>query len=801
MPDNSPGSPFEEKLSAAVAGPGPDPAFTQRLRSQLLARSAAAKAPPRRHAARLAWAMAVGVAALLLLAFFSVGPQRVATAMRELLGYIPGVGVVEQNTSLRVLSAPVTAVREGITLTVQAAVLSPDKTVVLVTLEGIPAEALSRDESVVGCSDSPSLRLPDGTLLKITGGEGRGWGAGTQSRFVYPPIAADVAEATFVLPCIDDTLPGKAPENWELPLRFAPAPPDLTLVPVIDVSPSAEGATASSTPAVVAAASPEPASRPNTPAAAQMATATEAAPPYGIRLALDKFIPLDDGYYLIGHTTWTDQRLATVSPGDIKLLTAQGQEIPIETGYFGDIGIDQPEPNQWLYRVYGKVFNGPLTLRAASVGVEFSAPLSATLDLRPYGFDGSEAQLGTAWKIEPISLTVLDLQATMVQVKYIRQGDLKGFDITFQSDPALQSLPTWVVSGVTGGRGASSGGSSRDSETGWLHAYTLSDGQYALPLTLSTRDARLSGRWETIWTPPSVDPQLTPTSMPHACLTLEKWKQAAANPAPLPPGLGGKLAVYGRIKGDGLAPSPDNYGVFISNLDGSAKQVLGPGTWPEFSPDGTRAVYSGPAGLQILDLASGQAHPLPGTTPDDYDVHWSPDGKQMAFVRINTLFVVNSDGSGLRPVPGKVDYAQLIGWSADGLKLYYAVPGVGGQAVKSIDLATGAVQAELTFKNKGAAAALSPDGQSIAFVERVPGKMAGGLFVAPLDGSNRRLLAQLDYWGVGNPVWSPDGKWLIVSVVDTDQFSPASTPALINLETCKASPLAHIEGEVHGWVP
>jgi len=60
-----------------------------------------------------------------------------------------------------------------------------------------------------------------------------------------------------------------------------PAPANLTVMPVIDVTPS-----------------PEP--QINTPAA----TAIPAALPslYGLRLAVDKYIPLADGYYLLGHT-------------------------------------------------------------------------------------------------------------------------------------------------------------------------------------------------------------------------------------------------------------------------------------------------------------------------------------------------------------------------------------------------------------------------------------------------------------------------------------------------------------------
>jgi Tol biopolymer transport system component len=79
--------------------------------------------------------------------------------------------------------------------------------------------------------------------------------------------------------------------------------------------------------------------------------------------------------------------------------------------------------------------------------------------------------------------------------------------------------------------------------------------------------------------------------------------------------------------------------------------------------------------------------------------------------------------------------------------------------------------------------------------------MSPGLYISRVDGSDRRLVAQLDYWGIGNPVWSPDGKWLAVSVVDTDRFVSPSVSALINLESCQVFPLTGIEGTVMDWAP
>jgi len=79
------------------------------------------------------------------------------------------------------------------------------------TVEGVPWSAYPHNENIGGCSGIPNLRLPNGTLLAITGGEG----SLQESTFNYPPIPANLSQATFVLPCLLDTSPGLAPENWD----------------------------------------------------------------------------------------------------------------------------------------------------------------------------------------------------------------------------------------------------------------------------------------------------------------------------------------------------------------------------------------------------------------------------------------------------------------------------------------------------------------------------------------------------------------------------------------------------------
>ena len=64
-----------------------------------------------------------------------------AYAIGRSLGYIPGVGIIEQGAPIRVLAEPVSQTREGITLTVDQAYLTPERTILSYTVSGIPLEA------------------------------------------------------------------------------------------------------------------------------------------------------------------------------------------------------------------------------------------------------------------------------------------------------------------------------------------------------------------------------------------------------------------------------------------------------------------------------------------------------------------------------------------------------------------------------------------------------------------------------------------------------------------------------------
>ena len=151
----------------------------------------------------------------------------VVYAIGKSLGYIPGVGIIDQSTPLRILAEPVVAERDGLTVTVSQVVADSDHTFVAYAIDGI---FWPKKGGWPMCGVLPSLQFPDGaTLNVISGGEGpRGGRVGYPMNFEttvsYPPIPSGVSNVTFNFPCI--LTEGTGPENWQIPLELSPAPKD-----------------------------------------------------------------------------------------------------------------------------------------------------------------------------------------------------------------------------------------------------------------------------------------------------------------------------------------------------------------------------------------------------------------------------------------------------------------------------------------------------------------------------------------------------------------------------------------------
>jgi hypothetical protein len=937
-----------------------------------------------------------------------------AYAIGRSLGYIPGVGIIEQGTSIRVLAEPVSQTREGITLTVDQAYLTPERTILSYTVSGIPLEARPKSEAGFSCNPSaPTLRLSDGTLLESRGGEGSGEMDGYRSTSFYPPIPTTEQFVTFLLPCLHDVAPAAAPQDWELPLRFAPAPPDLTVAPVLQIATPPP----TSTPRLAVSLmqsdsfmgltyhlesvqnagrgylietglrwepglfedfgvgmngpikaqdsagqelhltvietfyhttsaprhSPITHSLDNKPYAAPItltlssigvnlpqdnrpqfifdpgpnpqpgqewpinqtievlgwsveilsaryvtyadlpkeewwvtftpeeahgfeislradpkidsmylsiesgfspdggpaggyplerdengimkiyplmggrivaplvfnvtyltiqhdwqltfdphALAGEATPESAsidVRLQIEQVIPLEDGYYLVGRTLWDDPRFAYVGIGgwDTRLLAPDGREIPIEPAW-DEIGIPDPQPGQWGYRVYGRALPASLTLSMSQASIQLTQPYTFTFQ------PDTAPQQGLEWRLDQ-TLDILGHSVIIESARYITEADSQGFEFTISAPENIPYFPfIGMESGIVGGYTSGGSGEPRD-ETGKIKASTVMGGQFTgEPILFTIRNIILNGNWQIDWNPPPAPAGATPFYAPQACLTLDSVKQALANPPALPPGLTGKLL---QMRG-ALAPDPT---LFVANLDGSGEipLVFGHGT---LSPDGRLLAYTSQNGQLTMMEISDQNKAVLGE--GFLAPHWSPDGTKIAFQRETpkgfNIFVINADGSNLRQLTDTTGLLFINGWLRDGQSLLIQT----GGRIERLNVNNGSRAILLTTQYDALgspSAIISPDEQWLAYLDKVPGAMSPGLYISRLDGTDQRLLAQLEHWMIFSPVFSPDGQWLAFSINYSNLPSLVQvTPLIMNIQTCQVFPLNGLQGEIRQWL-
>ena len=148
----------------------------------------------------------------------------------------------------------------------------------------------------------------------------------------------------------------------------------------------------------------------------------------------------------------------------------------------------------------------------------------------------------------------------------------------------------------------------------------------------------------------------------------------------------------------------------------------------------------------------------------DYSPSWSPDGKQIAFIRgipapdykyAYDVFVMNADGSDQRRLTqiGSVSFPSGPAWSPDGTKIAFVGPPVGDYY--SQVYVVNADGNDLRSIGRGTDPAWSPDGSKLAFT-------FGGLHLMNPDGSGRLQITAPKNSSPGRfdhdwkPVWSPD---------------------------------------------
>jgi hypothetical protein len=663
---------FENELRGAITPPDARVDFVNELGTQLL------KIYPSRKTTRAknfrlrpAWIVAVSIIVLLTAGILLIGPDKVYAEFLKLFGYIPGIGIVDQAQPIRVLSKPVRVTRDGITVSVNQALLTSDETQINYGVSGVPQSAYPQQEAVAGCVEQEYILLPDGTKFASNA-----------------PIPLDIDQVTLVIPCIFNTLPDTTPTNWQIPLTFIPLPADTTVLPVLELTP--DSITSTSVPT-------------NQP------SSQEAAP-----FEFNEVINTEDGYILIG---WFRPHLSEnehLQVNSVQYLDANGKTVKVD--YPQDIDLSSSGmpfgmgDSQWAIQFKANEVAFPFTIR-------YSGNIYSALNLADpieFEFDaGVDPQPGQEWVLNKD----FDVAGIAFRLVSIRAGE-DGYSFQFESDPELDG-PDVQIEGyqaIGGGGGP---------HTRSLAFEEMPTGKLKL-LFSDFYPLKETRTWEGKWQPETL-PSLQPTaaSTSPICLDANSYSTLPN----LPEGLEGwmllteldpernlilqsmdgkeiKLTIPQTGRGSmspdgtkiaypaktgtvivdiatgktftlpgsgGIDWSPDGkflatvntaagYGIFLNAIDGSSTRqltTLGYEAIAGWSPDGSTLYYAIPdAGgkgfmLRAIDVNTGSSRDLfileDSSGKGPYAVV-SPDGQWVAYrARDNSsLYLKGMDGSPAR---------------------------------------------------------------------------------------------------------------------------------------------------------
>ena len=295
-------------------------------------------------------------------------------------------------------------------------VLSPDKTGLVLMITGLSPEAIAEDTIAAqkaACQSLPVIKLPNGKELFSSGNGALGYDVDNnyQKMYFYPPITKDVNGATFVMPCIQGTIFGKAPEHWELPLKFVAAGPDVTTIPV------------------------------------EMVTATsriEASPSVPEKpMKLEKVIQTNDGYIFIGafQPFSLNSSIAEDSHYYVPtIIDATGQ--PVSYSIPSDVlqNDDRGGAFYWAYQIQTKDVNWPVTIQFDTVGSDCSTePVAFELDTGSNPGNEKIWDINKDYKIGACSFKIISAKRT--QAGYTFQvtglgGEIRNLNIDIENYPA-----------------------------------------------------------------------------------------------------------------------------------------------------------------------------------------------------------------------------------------------------------------------------------------------------------------------------------------------------------------------------
>lgn len=228
-------SEFEKEIQETYQLPQPSPTFIRSLEMEIKTHRLDEKQSRSIFQQSRGWVYAaITIFLLLSTLFFKIGPSRVLAQIQSILGYVPGVGVVESDTSFYSLIEPISDTREGITIEIESAVFSKDKTVIQFRTDEIPDEMRTESFGQPECRTPAYLIFPDGNIVHSSRHNSMRESKGTfiNTLQFYDLGLKNFRNATLVFPCLNGTAINRGPQDWQFNIALEPTLDDINFYPL-----------------------------------------------------------------------------------------------------------------------------------------------------------------------------------------------------------------------------------------------------------------------------------------------------------------------------------------------------------------------------------------------------------------------------------------------------------------------------------------------------------------------------------------------------------------------------------------
>jgi len=275
-------------------------------------------------------------------------------------GYLPGFGLADPTSTFRALPSPVSQTRDGVEVKVVSAISGANHTAIVYSISGIPASALPGESSPMStkqqiCAPTVKLILQNQTGLQAfwSGAMGYSKEGAYQKITLFETLPDNVNSLTLSLSCIEGTLPGTVPENWEIAFHLDPSPKNLSITKPKVFTENSSGASMAS-------------------------------------VQIDEVFQLEDGFLLIGSATENSASLINIRPDNISFTDKDGNKLPWKTP--GDVMINggNGKEGTFAFMVDASVNEFPISMEIGSVTGSCEGITSLDLDISGIPADGKE---------------------------------------------------------------------------------------------------------------------------------------------------------------------------------------------------------------------------------------------------------------------------------------------------------------------------------------------------------------------------------------------------------------------------